>query len=154
MAVDKFKFEELKQNIETMKRQLPVVLANQALNYFVESFEKQAWDGKAWPDVKRHDTSTPEYKYPIALRARKLSSPILVGVYRGRSGGTLRRAVASSIRSATFSSIKLVVGLPYAAAQNSGTENIPARPFMRDSPILQRQQRETIKRFMGNLWGK
>ena len=154
MADNKFKFGELKQNIERMKRELPVILANQAVNYFVKSWDDQAFDGKAWKDVKRHDTSTPEYKYPIKLRARKLSSPILVGVYKGRSGGALRRAVAGSIKSATFNKIRLVVGLPYASAQNAGTDNIPARPYMKDSPILRQQQRAKIKEFMSGLWGK
>jgi len=151
---DKFKFGEMKQKIEHMKRELPIVLANQAQNYFVDSWQRQGWDGTGWRDVKRHDQTTPEFKYPIGLQARKVSSPILVGVYRGISGGTLRAAVGNSIVSQTFNSIRLRVDLPYAKAQNEGTDDIPGRRFMGNSQILQPQQREKIKEYMGGLWGK
>jgi hypothetical protein len=151
---DKFKFLDLKQNITKLKRDLPRVLANDAQNYFVKSWADQGFDGQKWQDVKRHDKETSEYKYPKALRRRKLSSPILVGVYKGRSGGTLRRAVSRSIRSATFTSIRLVVDLPYAAAQNEGNpgKDLPARPYMGQSKVLTRQQREKIKQYMDGLW--
>lgn len=149
---DKFKFGQLKKNIEQMKKELPVVLANQAQNYFVKSWDDQGYDGKGWQDVKRHDKNTPEYKYPIGLQARKLSSPILVGVYKGRSGGTLRRAVSRSIRKTTFTSVLLKVDLKYAAAQNEGNGNLQARPFMKESPILTQMHREKIKQYMSNLW--
>ncbi len=151
---DKFKFGQLKKNIEQMKRELPILLANQAQNYFVGAFGKHGFDKKQWKDVKRHDTSTPEYKYPIALRARKLSSPILVGVYKGRSGGTLRRAVSNSIQRATFTSVLLKVDLPYAAAQNEGSGDIPARPFMAKSAELTKMHQQKIKNYMGKLWDK
>jgi len=151
---DKFKFGILKENIAKMKTQLPVILGNHAQNFFTASWERQGWDGKPWKDVKRHDESTSEYKYPIKLRARKLSSPILVGVYTGRSGGALRRAVSRSLRSTTFQSVRLVVDLPYAAAQNEGDaeKNLPARPFMKQSRQLTKEQREKIKLFMDGLW--
>lgn len=149
---NKFKFGELKDRIKALKERLPAELANQAQNYFVESWRNQGYDGQPWKDVKRHDTSTSEYKYPIKLRARKLSSPILVGVYKGRSGGRLRRAVSNSIRSKTFKSVKLRVDLPYAEAQNEGNGNLPARPFMKVSPILNQMHREKINQFMSDLW--
>lgn len=152
MPDNKFKFGELKDKIKALKERLPAELANQAQNYFVKSWASQGYDNKPWQDVKRHDKSTNEYKYPIKLRARKLSSPILVGVYKGRSGGTLRRKVSNSIRSKTFKSVKLQVDLKYAAAQNEGTGNIPARPFMKKSPILSEMHREKINQFMSDLW--
>lgn len=154
MSDTKFKFGELKEKITRMKRELPVVLANDAQNYFTASWDKQGFDGQKWPDVKRHDTSTSEYKYPIALRARKLSSPILVGVYRGRSGGTLRRLTSRSIRSKTFTSVRLEVDLPYAKSQNEGNpgNNTPARPYMGQSKELTQLQRMKIKNYMSNLW--
>ncbi len=154
MADNKFKFGELKEKIVQLKRNLPIEIANMSQNYFVDAFDKQGFDGQPWKDVKRHDTSMPEYKYPIALRARKLSSPILVGVYKGRSGGTLRRAVSRSIRSATFQSIKLQVALKYGNAQFFGTDTIPARPNMIQAKELTKMQRAKIKSFMSNLWEK
>jgi hypothetical protein len=38
---NKFKFGELKRKIERMKKELPIVLLNQAQNYFVEALERQ-----------------------------------------------------------------------------------------------------------------
>lgn len=154
MADNKFKFGELKEKVVQLKRNLPIELANDAQNYFVDAFDKQGFDGQPWKDVKRHDQTTPEYKYPIGLRARKLSSPILVGVAKGRSGGALRRAVGRSIKKATFETILLQVALPYARAQFFGTDTIPARPNMKQSKELGKQQKQKIKTFMGNLWGK
>jgi hypothetical protein len=31
-----------------MKKELPFILANDAQNYFVDAFSKQAFDGKGW----------------------------------------------------------------------------------------------------------
>ncbi|HEY4063201.1 MAG TPA: hypothetical protein VGM30_14945 [Puia sp.] len=149
---NKFNFGQLKQAITRMKQDLPRQLANQAQNYFTDAFGKQGFDGQPWQDVKRHDTNTPEFKYPIGLQARKLSSPILVGVYRARSGGTLRRAVSRSIRSATWKSIKLQVDLPYAKAQFRGTDKIPARPNLQQSKELTAMQKETIRKAMDDAF--
>lgn len=154
MSDTKFQFSKLKEAIRVLKERLPIELANQAQNYFTDAFSKQGFDGQPWKGVKRHDTSTPEYKYPIALRARKISSPILIGVPKGRSGGTLRRAVSRSIRSATFQSIRLQVDLPYAAAQNEGNDTIPSRPFMKQSKELAKIQKQTIKAAMDAVFKK
>jgi len=156
MADDKFKFGALKEKVQRLKRELPLALAKQAENYFTDSWSRQGFDGQPWKDVKRHDTSEAAYKYPIALRTRKLSSPILVGVYRGRSGGQLRRAVSRSVRQVSFEKIRLVVDLPYAKAQNDGNpgHNVPARPFMGQSKELTAMQRQKIREFMDGLWGK
>lgn len=148
MSDTKFQFGKLKQAVKVLKDQLPIQLANASQNYFVDAFAKQSFDGKAWKDVKRHDTNTKEYKYPIALRARKLSSPILIGVYKGRSGGDLRRQVGRSIRQVSFSKIVLQVDLKYAKAQFEGTDRIPARPNLRQSKELTVIQRQLIERAM------
>lgn len=145
---DKFHFDLLRINLLRMKQELPVILANHAQNYFVATFTKQAWDGTSWREVKRRQEGTNEYKYPKLKGLSRRTSPILVRT------GTLRRAVSNSIRSATFQSVRLVVDLPYAAAQNDGVpeHNLPRRHFMGNSPILRDQQVAKIKKYINKTW--
>lgn len=90
--------------MDKVKKTLPVLLANQAQNFFVASWKKQGWDDKTiqrWP--KRKDNGP-----------RSKGRAILV------KSGKLRRAVGQSIRVKTFEKIQLVVALPYAAVHNEG----------------------------------
>lgn len=148
MNDNQFRFGKLKANIGRMKTELPVVLANQAQNYFLGSFTKQGWDGQPWQEVKRRQPETNEYKYPKFKGLTRRTKPILVG------SGILRRATSESIRSATFERVRLVVDLPYAATQNDGdsSRGIPRRHYMGNSPVLVQQQRAKIKMFMNKLW--
>lgn len=141
-----FHFDKLKTNLLQMKTELPPILANQAQNFFVGTFTKQSWDGVGWKEVKRRQEGTDEYKYPKTKGLSRRTSPILVRT------GRLRRAVSNSIKSATFQSVRLVVDLPYAAAQNDGNEHITRRRFMGNSPLLVAQQKEKIKQYIDKLW--
>ena len=47
--------------------------------------------------------------------------------------GNLRRKVARSISDARWDKVRLVVDLPYAEYHNEGTDNIPARPYMKQT---------------------
>ena len=96
--------------------------------------------------MKRRQDGTPENKYPKRKGLSRRTKPILVGT------GALRRAVSNSIRSATFNSIRLVVDLPYAIAQQYGTEHIDARPYMGDNAELRDQQRKTIMKTVDRIW--
>lgn len=143
-----FHFDRLKANLSRVKHELPPILANQAQNYFVASFTKQAWDGVGWREVKRRQEGTDEYKYPRFKGLSRRTSPILVRT------GRLRRAVSNSIKSATFQSVRLVVDLPQANAINEGdsTINMPRRRYMGNSPILMQQQKEKIKQYIDKVW--
>ena len=147
MKDNQFKLGKLKQNIAVMKDTLPVQLANVAQNYFTASFTQQGWDGGQWKEVKRRIPGTPEYKYPKFKGLSRRTSPILVRT------GALRRAVSNSIRSATWRSVRLVVDLPYAAAQNNGSGNVPQRKYMGNSPVLIEKQKLKIKQFVDKAWG-
>lgn len=137
---NKFELDKLLNSVSRVKREVPIVLANQAQNYFVSSFRKQGWsDTGAWQEVQRRISGTPEYKYPAFKGLSRRTKPILV------MSGRLRRAVSSSIREATFDRIRLIVPLPYAAAQNYGTNKIVARKFMGDSRELREKQLRLIK---------
>ena len=142
---NKFLFGQLLKNLQTMKGEIPVILANQAQTFFTRTFTNQGWDGQPWQQVKRRIEGTPEYKYPKTKGLSRRTSPILVRT------GTLRRAVSNSIRSATFQSIRLVVDLPYAYNQNEGV-TIPKRHFMGNSPLLEQQQVLKIKQYIDKAW--
>lgn len=163
MTDNKFHFGAIKENIRQMKVVLPIQLASQAQTYFVSSWQKQGWDGQPWQEVKRRQEGTPEYKYPKKYGMGRRTSAILVSSssVKGKSGGTLRRAVGNSIRSQVFgqNGIRLVVDLPYAAIHNYGLPmarggNMPMRSFMKDSPILRTMQITKIKTFTDKVWTK
>lgn len=100
MAKSRFELYKVLESFEkTVRVEMPTLLANQARNFFLDSFKNQAWDGKGW---------APRQKNTRKGRA------ILV------KSGALRRAVSQSVRSVAFERISLVVALPYAAVHNEG----------------------------------
>ena len=104
MADTQFGFQRILNNVEKLKRSLPIKLANSTQNFFVDSWRKQGWDDgglKAWKPRMKETKKT-------------MGRAILV------RSGKLRRAVGQSIRSATFDKIQLVVALPYAKVHNDG----------------------------------
>lgn len=104
----RFDFDRVKKNIERMKKTLPVLLANQAQNFFTDSWKKQGWDDngvKRWPKRKSNGK-------------KSIGRATLV------KSGKLRRAVGQSIRLKSFDKIKLVVALPYAAVHNDGYNGV------------------------------
>lgn len=142
----KFDFELIKRNLEKTKRELPVVLAKQAENYFTDSFKKGALGENKWPEVERRKPGTSAYKYPKTKGLSRRTSPILVrrGILRGR--------VSNSIRNANWNQIKLLVDLPYAMYNQEGTDTIPARPFMKQTNELGTMQKTMITKTMNRIW--
>lgn len=101
---NKFGFDKVLNNMDRLKKNLPVQLANQAKNFFVDSWKKEGWDDgtlKKWP-------------------ARSVTNKKNKGRALLVKSGALRRAAGQSIRSQTFNLIKLTVALPYAAVHNDG----------------------------------
>lgn len=139
MADNKFGTGKILENVLKLKRELPVLLANQAQRHFANTFQEQGFDGNHWEEVKRRQSGTSEYKYPKTKQLSRRTSPILVRT------GTLRRAVSNSVRSTTFESILLVVPLEYASYQNEGTATIKKREFMGDSTVLRAKQVKLIE---------
>jgi phage gpG-like protein len=143
MADTKFHFQRVMLNIEQVKTELPVILGNQAQNYFTDSWRQQGWNGEPWKEVQRRDSSTKVYKYSKpAARTRA----ILV------KSGRLRRAVANSIRETRFDRVRLVVDVPYAEYHNDGTDKLPQRRFMGQSAELERKQILKITSFIDKVW--
>jgi len=111
MNDNRFGFGEVRRKIIAMKEDLPVVLANQAQNYFVKSWRDQGWEGQTWETPQRKIEGT--WSYKSATKAARTRATLV-------QSGALRRAVGNSIRSKRFDNIKLVVAIPYAAIHNDG----------------------------------
>jgi phage gpG-like protein len=155
--MSKFGFDKVLRNMQEVKKQLPTVLANQAQTFFTHSFDKQGFEeGKdPWQEVKRRQEGTSEYKYPKYKGLGRRTKAILSG------SGRLKRAVASSVRQATWDLIRLIVDVPYADIHNKGGEGkafgkhafkMPKREFMGDSSILRKMQKDKIKQVIDKIW--
>lgn len=143
---DKFDFSRVKKNMERLKVELPVILANQAQNYFVDSWSKQGWEGKTWKTPQRKIPGTNAYKYPKDKGLGRRTRATLVQT------GRMRRAVGMSIRAKSFEQIRLVVDLPYAKRHNEGLDGMPKRQFMAQSARLEKLQKEKIVSYIDQIW--
>jgi hypothetical protein len=148
MQDNKFRLGEVKRAYQQLKHDLPIDLANQAQNFFVNSWRLQAWDGKTWQTPKRRIEGTPEYKYPKFKGLGRRTRATLVET------GALRRDVSNSVRSARFELIRLVVDRVYAEAHNEGdpSRNLPQRKFMGDSPSLRKLQITKINTYISRVF--
>jgi phage gpG-like protein len=137
--MSKFKFDRVIKNMEAVKREAPQILANQAQTFFADTFNKQGFtDGslQKWKE-RKNDT-----------KKRDSGRAILV------KSGNLRKAVANSIRSATFDNIRLVVDgkFSYGKYHNEGTDKLPKREFMGDSKTLRKMQKGKLKKMIDKIW--
>lgn len=134
--------EKLKK-FERVKQALPVILGNQAVNYFQDSFRKGGFDNTKWPEVQRRIPETNSYRYPKKKGLGRRTRGILI------NKGKLRRDVR--LRLATFSKILVSTSLPYASVHNKGTNRIKRRRFMGRSPILRRMHSAKIKQLLKTI---
>jgi hypothetical protein len=143
-VLHQFKVGLLVKELQKKKKLLPVQLANIARNEFVGNFKRQGFRNigvEKWKEVKRREHGS--VKAALAAHAANPKARVEKGMGRRMKpilvqSGTLRKAVAASIQSTTWREIKLGVEVPYAEYLNDGTDNMVARPFMKDSQYLQR----------------
>lgn len=136
---DKFTFDRVVRNFEKLKTTLPVILANEAQNFFAGSWKTQGFTDKSLNPWLPRTKETKKTK----------GKSIMV------STGKLRRAVQNSIREKSFSKIRLVIeggSIPYAARHNNGEDGMPKRQFIGDSEALRKQQRKTIVNQIDKIW--
>ena len=143
---NKFEFDKVFDKLQQMKPKLPQEIAAIAQSSFVKNFNTESFFGKKWKEVQRRQEGTKAYKYPKKKKLSRRVKPILVGT------GKLKREVNSSIREANFEKIRLGVNLPYAAAQNEGTANIPQREFMGNSPVLEKKIKDKIRKSISDIF--
>lgn len=151
---NKFGIDTILKNVDKIKKTVPPLLANQARNFFLDSFKKESWTDSGtqkWKEVQRRIEGTNEYKYPKKKQLSRRSSPILVRT------GKLRRAVRNSIRQQRFERIELVVPFVYAAVHNDGLtmkngKKMPQRKFMGHSKVLEDKQIKLTYREFDKVW--
>lgn len=148
--MSKFNFKRIISNIEQVKRELPPVLMNVAQNYFLKSFKNQGYDGKPWDQVQRRIPGEKAYEYPKTKGLSRRTNPILIG------SGKLRREVSllSTKARITYSKYDFKVQMeidknvvPYATYINKGTDKMPKRQFMGNTPELRRMLRSKMKSY-------
>lgn len=141
--MNKFNFDQVIKKLEQTKSSLPKVLANDTKKFFLASWQKQGWDGNSWAPRKYNKNK------------RAAGRLILV------KSGALRRAVNGSLRSATFSSIRFSVDLPYAKIHNEGLKMkngkaMDKRQYMPingvNPPSLTKIQKEKIDLAIQKIW--
>ena len=143
----KFNFDKVKEKVASMKNALPIVLANDTKNFFVEQFNKKEWAGAPWAEVQRRIPGTQSYKYPKKGAEARHGRAILV------KSGKLRRDLVNSLERADWDLIKFTVRNDYGIYHNEGDEHLPKRQFVGDTPELRRRQLLKIKSYVAKIWG-
>ena len=150
----KFGFEDIKRKLVAMRRETLILLSVQAQNYFVKSFKNQGFNGEPWKEVKRREPDEKAYKYPKTKGLQRRTSPILIGAGFKKRGGTLRLAVATMARTAEIGNgtLRMVVDLPYALAQNEGNSRLPRREFIGQTPELTNMQMKKLDEIVTRIF--
>lgn len=122
MPASRLNIDQVRKRLDGAQRTIYVLLANQAQNYFVDSFKKQGFANQPWKEVQRRMPDKAAYKYPKKKGLQRRTSPILIGAGYKVRGGTLRRAVSNMSRTAQYrtNGFRMIVDLPYAAIHNEG----------------------------------
>jgi len=121
----KFGFDVVLTNFKKNEIKLVRQIGIAQKNYFLKSFDKEAWGNKRWKEVKRRIPGTPEYRYPKHKGLSRRKRKILIGT------GALRRAVNNSLRVTTAKQIRFEVNRPYATIHNEGMRGrMPKRQYM------------------------
>ncbi|GAB6012757.1 phage virion morphogenesis protein [Viscerimonas tarda] len=130
------------------------IVATEAISYFRESFQNEGMDGENWQDVKRRDPSSKWFGHSSEKNAegkRFSSAATTRSVLTGETG--LLGDSFSYQR--TENGVKIINNTPYARVHQFGLPakiygkkafQMPARPFMKATPELNRRINEKIVR--------
>lgn len=123
-------FAKIRTRLESAISDIPKVIANEGQKYFNEQFRSQSFEGQKWPEVKRRQPGTFEYKYPKKKYLARRTNPILIGKTR-RLKNAINRAIKRVTRTGVIWGVYGSEG-KYGSFHNRGIGQKP-RPFMRDS---------------------
>ena len=137
-------FNSKMKGMEKIKRELPILVANEAKNFFQESFRNQGFTDenlKPWDKRKRD---------------RDLGRGILIG----KGSGKLFRSIR--VASKTFEKIVIASNMPYSAVHNYGLQSgrrgreftMPKRQFMGPSKVLDKKIHELVTKYINNFLAK
>lgn len=155
MIRNKFNFDELRDKIIAENKKLPLILANDAKNYFLKSFKDQGFEGKKWQEVKRRMPDENEYK-------RSNPSARTRAILQGKGSGRLRKDVANMVQTghSITNGYVLVVKNPYAQIHNEGLSGMawgkhpftmPKRQFVGDTPTLRKFLQDKLKKIINKI---
>lgn len=121
--------DNLQMKLNRLKEVLPKELAETAKNYFVMAFDKQGWNNTPWRPRKDKNT------WPILVKS-----------------GALKRSVENSIQTATWDEIRLTSDSEYGGYHNEGTDRLPQRQFMGESPELDALLNEVVLKTIKDIF--
>ena len=139
--IGSFKFKLTKRLFKQQKRSLPIVLGNQAKNFFLEAFRKGGFTDisfKRWMSRRKRLT-----KGRASATLRESSNLV--------KSGKLKRSI--KVRPATFRKTRIFTNLVYAAIHNFGLKGLafgkhpfkmPEREFIGNSKVLERKLERRI----------
>jgi len=133
--IGSFGFKKFSSKFRSFKKTMPLIIANEAKNHFIEGFRKGGGQTDAsrsgWRARKRADSNS-------------RSRAILV------KSGDLRADIKN--REVNFN--RIVVGtrnIAYAVAHNEGESPQPQREFIGDSKVLEMKIQRLIHRELRNI---
>lgn len=157
-------FKAAAQNLErVLRRRLPILIGNTAVNHFLDSFQNEAWEGQAWEQRKPNPFERDKSKRNLLIKTTTLKRSIrraesnerLVRVATNvpyaeihNEGGTIvqtptfkQRMFFSHASDAFFAQKNREQGNKFAAMSTAKrlVIKIPKRQFMGDSPSLYRK---------------
>lgn len=132
-----------KRDWDTLKRDIPILIANNSKNHFLNGFRRGAMAGGGFTDASR--TGWLKRKKETKLSRRK---SILVKT------GHLRQFIMSQgiLEKAWPRVVIGTRGIVYAARHNEGLAGMPKREFIGDSKILMLKNQILIKRRLDKLF--
>lgn len=141
--MSKFGFDKIISILPQIRQEAVQIMMQEAKKTFDESFDNEGIDGKKWKEVDRRIEGTRAYRE--ASSAMRVS-PILTGV-------TGRLKKNNRIVSVTPDKGVLDNDMSYADTMNSGNgSNVPARPFIKQTPELTRAQLLTLAQVTGRIF--
>ena len=135
--MSKFGFNRSQEKMNLIKQDLPKVIANDSIRFFLSGYKKQGFENKIFEAWKPRLNKG---------KGRDLTRSILV------DSGALRRSLSNSVKLATWELIKFQVEVPYAGYINYGTDKMVARKFIGKSKELDKQIFVKINKVVSKIW--
>lgn len=124
------------RKVANVFKKFPLFVAKEAVDYFQDNFEAEAWEGKPWQNRKREPRS--------GQRSNKGQRGLLIG------SGRLR----DSIRATEITGTRVVIEAGYtvgkrnkwnlAQIHNEGLPPVPKRQFIGDSKELRKSIKKNL----------
>lgn len=139
--IGSFKFKLTQRLFKSQKRTLPIILGNQAKNFFLEAFRKGGFTDIGFQRWKRRKKRLPRGRFsPTQLEPATLVKT-----------GKLRRSI--KVRPTTFRKTRIFTNLIYAAIHNFGLQGLAfgkhkfkmkERKFIGNSRVLEKKLEKRI----------